>query len=266
LIVFDMQDNVSRQIWQVAIDGGDLVQLTATGPDNQHPSRVGNKLVYAGARNGRTFDLFMVNLSNNSETQITNTASAAERDPYLSPNGNRLVYVSDATGLDRAIYANADGTGAAFVTDNSSNTGAIEITPSWSPGSDKVVLSSTAFNGSPDIYVQSNLGAGATRLPVAVNTIEAEATPVWNSANVIAFLTTRTGDTQIWTTDPAGSSATFLVAGGMPAWLPDGRLVFVRFSSSGKGSLFWIDLSDKSVVHAIDVGGGNAQRPSAVLP
>jgi len=265
LIVFDMQDNVSRQIWQVAIDGGDLVQLTTTGPDNQHPSRVGNKLVYAGARNGRTFDLFMMNLSNNSESQLTST-NAAERDPYLSPNGNRIVYVSDAGGLDRAIYSNADGTGAAFVTDNSSNTGAIEISPAWSPASDRVIFSSTAFNGSPDIYLATSFGTLATRLPVAVNTSDTEASPVWSSSNVIAYLTTRSGDSQIWTTDPSGNNPAFLVAGGMPAWLPDGRLVFVRFSNAGTGSLFWVDPADKSVVHPIDVGGRNAQRPAAVLP
>ena len=265
LIVFDMQDNTSRQIWQVAIDGGDLTQLTTTGPDNQHPSRVGNKLVYAGARNGRTFDLFMMNVSNNTETQLTNT-SAAERDVYLSPNGNRLVYVSDAGGLDRAVYSNADGTGAAFVTDNSLNKGAIEISPSWAPGSDKIILSSTAFNGSADIYLENNLGTVPTRFPAAVNTGETEISPAWSSTNVIAYLTTRTGESQIWTTDLAGSNPTFLVSGGSPAWLADGRLVFVRYSTSGSGSLFWLDPAQPSVVHAIDVGGRNAQRPSAVLP
>ena len=265
LVVFDLVRNFSRQVWQVAIDGGDLVQLTTVGSDNQHPSRVGSKVVYAGARNGRTFDLFSLNLSNSVETQLTST-TYADRDPNLSPNGNRLVYVSSETGLDRAIYSNADGTGTAFVDDISNNTGAVEISPAWSPGSDKVILSSTATGGTPDLWIQNSLGAVATKMPAPpVNTTSAEINPVWSAAGKIAFHTTRSGPNEIWLTDASGATATKLTDGAAPTWLPDGRLVFVRFTGSS-GSLFWIDPANPSVVHAIDVGGGDAQRPSGVLP
>jgi adhesin/invasin len=264
LIVFDLVRNFSRQIWQVAIDGGDLLQLTTVGSDNQHPSKVGAKVVYAGARNGRAFDLFSLNVLTSVETQLTNT-TYADRDPNLSPNGNRLVYVSSETGLDRAIYSSADGSSAAFVDDISNNTGAVEISPAWSPGSDKVILSTTATGGTPDIWIQNALGGIATKMPSPVNTTSAEINPVWNSAGKIAFHTTRSGTNEIWITDPTGATATKLTDGAAPAWLPDGRLVFVRFSGS-TGSLFWIDPANPSVVHAIDFGGGDAQRPSAVLP
>jgi adhesin/invasin len=267
LIVFDMVDNFSRQIWQVAIDGGDLRQLTTTGSDNQHPSRVGKKIVYAGARNGRTFDLFSLNVTdslNPVETQIT-SATAAERDPILSPNGNRITYVTNASGLDRAIYANADGTNPQFVADNTNNTGAIEISPSWSPNSDKVIFSSTAEGGSPDIWLANTLGALATKYPSPINTSQAEANPAWNSAGKIAFLTTRNGGSEIWLTDTSAQSATFLTSGASPTWLADGRIVFARYTGV-QGSLFWIDPANPSVVHPIDLGGRDAQRPSAVLP
>jgi TolB protein len=248
----------------VAIDGGDLVQLTKVGSDNQHGSRVGNKLVFASARNGNAFDLFSMNMTDSSETQLT-TTTASERDPNLSPNGGRIVYVTNQSGLDRVVYANADGTGTGFVNDISNNTGAIEISPSWSPASDKVILSSTATGGTPDLWIQSTLGGFAVRMPSPVNTTSAEVSPVWNPANKIAFHTTRSGGNEIWITDPTGASATKLVDGASPSWLPDGRLVFVRLTGTS-GSLFWIDPANSSVVHPIDVGGGDAQRPSAVLP
>jgi hypothetical protein len=265
LIVFDLVRNFSRQIWQVAIDGGDLLQLTTIGSDNQHPSRVGSKLVFAGAREGRTFDLFSLNLSTSVETQLTTTATA-DRDPHLSPNGSRIVYVSNASGLDRAVYSNADGSGTAFVNDISNNTGAIEISPAWSPGSDKVILSSTA-SGKPDIWVQSTFGTIATKLPAAANTDSVEVNPVWNSAGQIAFHTTRSGVDEIWLTSPSGTSATKVTDGVEPTWLPDGRLVFVRLSGNPRtGSLFWIDPSNLSIVHPIEFGGGDARRPSGVIP
>ena len=264
LIVFDLVRNFTRQIWQVAIDGGDLVQLTKNGSDNQHPSRVGNKLVFASARNGNSFDIFSMNMIDSSETRLTAT-TYSERDPNLSPNGARIVYVSGQSGLDRAVYSNVDGTGSGFVDDISNNTGAIEITPSWSPGSDKVILSTTATGGTPDLWIQSSLGGFAVRMPSTVNTSSAEVTPVWSSSNEIAFHTTRSGSNEIWITDPAGATATKLVDGAGPAWLPDGRLVFVRFTGT-TGSLFWVDPASPSVVHPIEIGGGDAQRPSAVLP
>ena len=263
LIVFDLVRNFSRQVWQVAIDGGDLIQLTTVGSDNQHPSRVGARLVFAGARNGRTFDLFSLNLTTSVETQLTNTAYA-DRDPHLSPNGNRLVYVSNESGLDRAVYANSDGTGTGFVNDISNNTGAVEISPAWSPGSDRVILSSTA-SGSPDIWLQNSLGGLATKLPAAVNTSFAEVNPVWSATGQVAFHTTRSGGNEIWLTTSDGATASKLADGASPAWLPDGRLVFVRYTGA-TGALFWIDPANPGTVHPIEFGGGDAQRPSAVLP
>ena len=264
LVVFDLVRNFSRQIWQVAIDGGDLRQLSKNGSDNQHPTRVGNKLVFAGTRSGRAFDLFAINLADSSETQLTNT-NFAEREPNLSPNGSRLVFVSAENGLDRAMYANADATGAAVVNDISNNTGAVEISPAWSPTSDKVIFSSTATGGTPDLWIQNSFGTIATKLSAPANTSAAEVNPVWNAAGQIAFHTNRAGSDEIWLTNTSGSTAVKLTDGGTPTWLPDGRIVFVRFTGSS-GALFWIDPVSPAVVHPIDVGGGDAQRPSAVLP
>ena len=265
LVVFDLVRNFSRQIWQVAIDGGDLQQITNAGSDNQHGSRVGTKLVYAGARNGRTFDLFSLDLTTSVETQITNTTTFAERDPNLSPNGTRIVYVGSENGLDRAFYSNADGTGIGFVADNSSNIGAIEIGPAWSPGSDKVIFSTTADGGTPDLWIQNSLGAVATKLPSPVNSTDPELNGVWNASNQIAFHRYHSGIDEIWLTTTAGAAASKLTNGASPTWLPDGRIVFVRFTQAS-GSLYWIDPANPGVVYPIAVGGGDAQRPSAVLP
>ncbi|HEX6575233.1 MAG TPA: invasin domain 3-containing protein [Gemmatimonadaceae bacterium] len=264
LIVFDWFNGTTRQIWQAAIDGGDKVQLTSAGSDNQHPSRVGNRLVYASARNGTTFDIYSMNVGTSVETQLTNT-SYAEQDPVLSPNGNRVVYITWQSGLPRAAYFNNDGTNGGLVDDVSNNTGAVEISPSWSPGSDKVILSSNAVGGSPDIWIQNSFGTIATRMPSPVNTTSTEVSPVWNSAGTIAFHTTRSGTNEIWITDPTGASATKLVDGAAPSWLPDGRLVFVRFTGT-TGAMYWVDPANPSVVHPIEIGGGDAQRPAAILP
>src|SRR6185503_16370766 len=138
------------------------------------------------------------------------------------------------------------------------NTGAVEVSPSWSPGSDKIILSSSATGGTLDLWIQNSLGGVATKMPAPVNTTSQEINPVWNAAGKIAFHTNRSGTNEIWLTDPTGATATKLTDGAQPSWLPDGRLVFARFTGTS-GSLFWIDPANPSVVHAIDVGGGDAQ-------
>ena len=123
----------------------------------------------ASARNGQNFDIFSMTVSSGAETNLTSTAGFAERDPWLSPNGQRITFVSAQSGLDRARYMNVDGTGAANVADNTANVGAIELTPAWSPASDKVIFSSTGEGGTPDIWIANTLGAVATKLPAPVN-------------------------------------------------------------------------------------------------
>lgn len=265
LFVFDLVRAGFRHIWQVALDGGDLVQLTTNGSDNQHGTRVGDKLVFASARNGQNFDIFAMTVSTQAETNLTSTTGFPERDPTLSPNGQRVTFVSGASGLDRARYMNADGSGAAHVADNSANVGAVEMTPAWSPASDKVIFSSTGEGGTPDIWIAHTLGAVATKLSSPANGPFADLGAEWSGTNSVVFHTNRSGSDEIWITNTTGSTATKLTDGASPAWTPDGRVVFVRYTA-GSGALFWIDPANPSVVHPIDVGGGNAQRPSAVLP
>jgi hypothetical protein len=265
LFVFDLVRAGFRHIWQVALDGGDLVQLTTNGSDNQHGTRVGDKLVFASARSGQNFDIFAMTVSTSAETNLTSTTGFPERDPTLSPNGQRVTFVSGASGLDRARYMNIDGSGAAHVADNAANVGAIEMTPAWSPASDKVIFSSTGDGGTPDIWIAHTLGGVATKLSSPANGPFADLGAEWNAANAVVFHTNRSGNDEIWITNTTGSTATKLTDGASPAWTPDGRVVFVRYTS-GSGALFWIDPANPSVVVPIDIGGGNAQRPSAVLP
>ena len=265
LVVFDLVRDGARHIWQVAIDGGDLQKLTTVGSDNQHGSRVGDKLVYASARSGLDFNIWSMVVSTGVETQLT-TAGAADTDPHISNDGSKLAFVTTTGGLARAHHANIDGSGAFPIADNTANTGSIEALPAWSPGSDKVVFSSTSLRGDMDLWIATTLGGVATRLASpANNASSAELSAAWSTDNRIAFLTNRAGKNEIWITDTDGNPATKLTDGSSPTWLTDGRIVFVRFTGS-TGALFWIDPTNPDVVHPIDTGTGSAQRPSAVRP
>jgi adhesin/invasin len=263
LVLFDKITDGARHIWQVALDGGDLTKLTSVGSDNQHGSRVGDRLVYASARNGLNFDIWSMVVSTGVETRLTSTGFA-ETDPHISSNGAKVTYISMETGAARAMHANIDGTGAAPVADNSANTASTEALPAWSPGSDRIVFSSTSFAGDMDLWVSTTLGAVATRLTAPANSeSSAELAPAWHTDDRIAFLTTRAGKSEIWITDVDGNPATRVTDGSSPTWLADGRIVFVRFIGA-TGSLFWVDPANPDVVHPINTGGGSVQRPSAV--
>ena len=262
LVVFDMFRDGTRQIWQVAIDGGDLVKLTSLGSENLRPSQVGDRLVYASARDAQAFNLWSMAVSTGVETQLTAT-SFAESDPHLSSDGARITFISQSTGLGRAMYANVDGSGVAPVAATISE-GAVEALPAWSPGSDRIVFSSTA-TGLIDLYVTTTLGGIPTKLGAPGNSSSAEVSAAWGPDDKIAFLTNRNGVNEIWITDSDGSPATLLTEGSSPTWLPDGRIVFSRGSAS-TGALYWVDPANPGVVTPIATATGGALRPSAVRP
>ena len=61
-----------------------------------------------------------------------------DSEPHFSPDGKRIVYVSDRSGADNLWIANADGSGARALT-NDENSGF--ITPSWTPDGRYIIVS-----------------------------------------------------------------------------------------------------------------------------
>lgn len=261
-IYFDLSVNGNRDIYQAALDGGDLTQLTTANGDDVHPTVAGDLLVFTSYRNGPG-DLYAITLSTGTEHQLT---SVTETDPALSPDGQHLAFVHAVSGVDRVWVAASDGSGAVRLTTETAPSP--EESPAWNPNG-TVLFTSTA-NASADLSTVVAANAPTTASPVsAANTSFAEVEGAWSAdGKEIAFVSTRSGGAELYVLNVASGQVTALSnAGtnvGQPTWLTDGRIVFTTFTGN-TSQLSWIDPLDPTVVHQIPLSAGTGPQHPAGL-
>jgi len=197
-IVFDWSLNGTRSIYRAGLDASDTVRLSAGAADDEHPSERSGLVVFTSYRTGRA-ELYSVPAGGGAPTQLT-TASANETDPALSPDGTKIAYVSDVSGVTKLWLCAADGSGQEPLTSGFGFAGSIEASPSWAPDGQRIVFVSTA-NGSANLFVLT-LGGG---LPTPLVTgPSANVEPAWNpDGTIVAFASNRStgGSTNIFTVD-----------------------------------------------------------------
>ncbi|HEU4561611.1 MAG TPA: hypothetical protein VFS20_27545 [Longimicrobium sp.] len=264
VVVFDRYVNNNRDIWRVDLDGQNLTQLTTDTGEDQDPTVAQGKVVWVSFRAGRA-ELYSRTLAaGGTDTRITNTV-VDESVPAFSPDGARLGFAQVAGGVTKVFTSNADGTGAVRATSNNFGfSGAIETAPTFAPGS-KLAFVATA-NGSADIF--EVVGAAAPTLLAGGNMAEVE--PAWSAnGNTLAFVSNRTGSTEIFLLNVGTGAVTQLTSGAgtksQPAWTPDGRVVYLETQNNGATLLRWVDPAQPATVTTINTGPGTVEHP-AVAP
>jgi TolB protein len=260
-VVFDMVVGGNRDLYRVALDGGDFSRITDDPAEDREPSVAGATLAFVSFRAGNA-ELYSMPLANGAATRLTNTARA-ESSPALSPDGQRIAYAYDVSGVSRIWTANANGTGAAAFTTGFGFAGSPETGPSWAPTGNRLAFVTTA-QGSADVWA---LAPGQPPVVLAAGD-SAEVDPAWSpDGQRVAFASTREGDAAIFMVNPATGGITKLStrAGteAEPTWTADGRIVYVEFSPNGVTRLVWIHHLFPAQVTAIPLTG-NPRRPSAI--
>ena len=259
-IVFDMQVNGNRDLYRVALDGGDFTRLTTHAGDDRDPSAGGGTVAFVSFRTGNP-ELFSVPLAGGTETRIT-TTGAAESVPALSPDGARLAYASDVSGVAKVWTSLPTGAGGGPAAPGFGFDGSPETTPSWAPTGNRLAFVGTA-TGTADIY-QLTLGGDPQML---AGGSAAEVDPAWSpDGQWVAFASTREGDPAIFVVRVSDKTVTRLSSRAgteaEPAWTKDGRLVYTEFTGTDQTRLVWIDPAAPQTVNPIPVAGGAPRRPS----
>ncbi len=261
VVVFDRYaGSGGRDIWRVDLDGQNLIRLTTDTGEDLDPTVAAGKVVWLSFRSGRA-ELYTMSLAGGADTRITNTV-ADESTPALSPDGSRLAFAQVAGGVTKVFVGNADATGTARATPNDFGfSGAIETAPAFAPGS-KLAFVATA-NGSADVFQM--VGATAPTLLAGGNAAEVE--PAWSAdASRLAFVSNRTGSTEIFLLNTGTGAVTQLTSGpgtkSQPAWTPDGRVVYLETQGNGATLLRWVDPAQPATVTTIDTGPGTVEHPA----
>jgi len=147
-----------------------------------------------------------------------------DSSPSLSPDGERMAYVSNRTGSNEIWTAQADGSDARRVT---SNVGTV-FHPRWSPDGQRLVFASQS-NGNWDVWVVRANGADLFQL---TKESSQEENPTWSrDGRSVYFRSDRSGIGQIWKVAASGGAAVLMTSGPAAQAFesPDGRvLYFVR--------------------------------------
>jgi Ca2+-binding RTX toxin-like protein len=192
----------------------------------------GNSLLFATSRYadapdaGPPGDIFRTELSDFTRVNLTNTSNVDEGEPDWFPDGDRIVYESNASGPDYdVVAAAADGSGPVNLTDASADD---ELAPSVSPDGAKIVFVRRPPGGGPtDIWA---MGAdGSSPVPVTNTPTRSETDPVFSpDGSRIAFAAAPAdgGRRDVYVTASDGTGETLLSGGeqggaGKPDW---GRL------------------------------------------
>jgi TolB protein len=152
--------------------------------------------------------------------------------PHLSPDGNRLAYVSFAGGRPHVRLADlSSGNDRPLLPDNP----AMSFAPRFSPDGRKLVAS-LAAGGNTDLYVFDLTSGAVQRLTFTPGSdTSGSFSP---DGSKIVFSSDRSGTPQLYVMNANGSAQQRISFGGArygaPAWSPDGeRIAFTR--SGGEG-------------------------------
>ena len=227
------------------------------------------KIVFSSDRDGN-WEIYVMDADGGNQRRLTNNPGR-DRSPSWSPDGKRIVFVSNKDGHVRndrptaEIYVmDADGGNQRNLTNNPDR----DISPSWSPDGKRIAfVSDRAVDGGEavhnyEIYVMDADGGNLQRL---TNNLTEDEYPSWSpDGKRIAFSARRDGHFEnelgityeIYVMDTDGENEQRLTENRNndwnPSWSPDGKRI--AFMSDRKGDAVSFD------IYIMNADGGNQQK------
>ncbi len=210
--------------------------LVIVTPERPLPS---GRLAYmAKEEAGHYWDIYTMTAEGLDPVRLTET-EADDMLPAWSPDGRRIVFISDRDGNREVYLMNADGSTPENLTHNPAE----DWTPTWSPDGSRIAFASFRDNNW-EIYVMQADGSGQKRM---TNSSAADYSPTWSpDGEWIAFVSDRSGNLDIFLMRPDGSELRQFTndpaTDQSPTWAPDGRRLLWESYRYGNMEILMADL------------------------
>lgn len=164
-----MMTYVNHDIYIMDWNGSNVKRITTDSADEATPrwSPNGKLIIYAGESyisvqgpiQNPNWDIYTMNADGSHQVQLTNDP-ANELEPAWSPDGTKVVFISDINGKNSDLYTmNADGSDIKQLTKDSAN----EFGPEWSPDGKQIVFNSDR-NGNVQLFMINIDGSNLIQL------------------------------------------------------------------------------------------------------
>lgn len=240
-IVYTQESEDSpSQLWIVDRDGSNKTRLgtsenVGTGKDW---CPLGLKILYSAKNSKEKPDLWTIDWYGTNQTQLTDTPYG-EWNPALSPDGKRVVYVSDEEGKTEIWLRDLEGNYRVKLTDNIN---IIDSNPKWSPDGSKIVFTAsnlqnisenTAVSNSDNTLLSSTNSSAINGSDIAIIKLISAPSPKITSVKIDSIR-------GIYEEGAANISITVKNEG--------------RNASKG---YIWVSFPDGSVIESVNGTGGN---------
>ena len=191
---------------------------------------------------GKPWQLFTIDAAGGAPRPVAPSTSN-DQVPNWSPDGKRLVFYSDRTGINQLYVVAVDGGEPAALTRSLTPIGPA----SWTPDGERILYRSGDYGQPNDMFIMSDRGDNVVRL---TNSGVAHGGHFSPDGRTIAFTATTDGSSRLWVMDANGTNARMLGAGVTPA-ASDGMLLVAY---SGEDAVGVIDPGTGRVITTISTG------------
>lgn len=193
----------------------------------------GSVIVFAASEASGRFQIY--SLKPDGTGKKKHTSQGSNVTPSWTPDGSRIMFASDRSGIREIYILNANGSGESIITTAVAGN---KLTPSMSPDLSKVAFAAeNSRTGHPEIWVANADGTAPRQL---TETPKATTGPTWSlfprfspDGRRILYASTHSGSSQIWVMNADGSGRRQLTSGvaqnapdaNAPNWSPDGKQI-----------------------------------------
>jgi TolB protein len=194
-----------------------------------------NRTIVAHFRSEKgNYEIYTMNSRGRNRVPITNN-NATDVHPKFSPDGKKIVFLSDRDYQPEIYVMDADGSNQTRLT----NSPSYDLDPVWSPNCEQIAFISNRL-GPFDLFI---MDADGSNMRVLTQSPSIDIAPVWSpDGSKILFSSNRNGYYDLYTIDADGNNLTRLTSAEhhefYGIWSPHGSRIAYLSTEPGELHLF----------------------------